>query len=135
MKYAFVYNVLLALFLLHLQSALCQNIKPVPFKKDNKFGYLRGKDTLVQAGYDDADSFYEGKAVVSLNGRYGYINTSGKTVIPFQYRYAERFINGIAIIAEGETGASYSSNLYDCGIIDTNGKFILQPNCISIGDA
>ena len=40
--------------------------------------------------------FSEGKAVCILNDKYGYIDKTGKTVIPFEYYFAEAFYQGYA---------------------------------------
>lgn len=69
----------------------------------SKEGYTNTKyyyiDTLCQVkidlaakGYKDAEEFSAGMAAVKNNdGDYGYINTKGALVIPFQYQYAWYF--------------------------------------------
>ncbi|MDE6310071.1 MAG: WG repeat-containing protein, partial [Muribaculaceae bacterium] len=41
--------------------------------------------------YDDAGDFYNGLAWVAKNGKRGYVNKSGDTVIPFIYDLAQDF--------------------------------------------
>ncbi len=40
--------------------------------------------------------FFESKAVIIKNGKYGYINTKGNIIIPCKFDYASSFINGMA---------------------------------------
>lgn len=50
------------------------------------------KIDLAAKGYKDAEAFSAGMAAVKNNeGDYGYINTKGALVIPFQYQYAWYF--------------------------------------------
>ena len=76
--------------------------------------------------------FSEGLAAVEKDGRYGYIDTSGKTAIPFKYDFAIEFENGYASVSlDGEdqvidkTGKNVYINRdnYDgVSTIGTNGK-------------
>ena len=43
----------------------------------------------------------EGMAIVSKDGKYGYINTKGKVVIDIKYSRAGLFVNGYAIVNDG----------------------------------
>ena len=60
--------------------------------------------------------FSEGLARVRADGKYGYIDGTGKLVIPAKYDRAEDFSGGVACIRSG--------NRY--GYIDKSGAFILQ---------
>lgn len=63
-----------------------------------------GPGTLINAStgkefnkkYDTASSFYQGIALVSKNGKYGYINKAGKEVIPLKYSFLTEFEGSIA---------------------------------------
>ena len=50
--------------------------------------------------YDSVESFYEGLAKVKLGddetGKYGYVDTTGKEVVPLKYDYTESFSGGLA---------------------------------------
>ena len=46
--------------------------------------------------YDYAESFSGGFALVKLKGKWGFINTEGKEVIPLKYDWAMSFENGKA---------------------------------------
>jgi hypothetical protein len=48
----------------------------------------------------DEDLASEGYGVVGIGGRYGYINTSGKVVVPLMYTAVSPFHNGVAYLRE-----------------------------------
>lgn len=54
----------------------------------------------IQPQYEDASRFSEGLAAVKQNGKWGYIDTDGKTVIPFDYDYAFSFNEGVAVVGK-----------------------------------
>ena len=55
---------------------------------------------FIAPKYEDASAFYEGLAAVKQNGKWGYIDETGKTVIPFQYDLALQFSEGKAVVAD-----------------------------------
>jgi len=58
----------------------------------------------------------EGNIFLAMkNGKYGYIDEKGKTIIPFKFSTALAFDNGVAIVSEDEAG----ENIY---YIDTKGQ-------------
>lgn len=60
-----------------------------------------------------------GMCQVEKDGKYGYVNTRGKLVIPFQYTKASPFSeNGLAFVV-GENGLG--------GYIDKTGKYVISP--------
>ena len=66
--------------------------------------------------YDNAgDYFSEGLAVVELNGKYGFIDKSGKVVIPIKYDDAWSFSEGLAEVSLN----------WKYGFIDKSGKVII----------
>lgn len=65
----------------------------------------------------DAADFSEGLAVVRRDEKYGYIDKSGKVVIPIQFDVAYKFKGGLAIVRQH--GKS--------GYIDQTGKFAIPP--------
>lgn len=56
----------------------------------------------LQAKYDRVTRFHDGLAVVSRNGRYGYVDTNGKLVLPLDYTHAMPFRNGRAVVGKNE---------------------------------
>ena len=59
---------------------------------------------------------FDGRMAAKLNGKFGFIATSGETVIPFEYIEVQNFNEGHAITAK-------ENNKF--GLIDTNGKTVL----------
>ncbi|MDR1056954.1 MAG: WG repeat-containing protein [Prevotellaceae bacterium] len=65
--------------------------------------------------YDGFERFSEGLARVSLNGKYGYIDKTGKRVIPLKYQEAGDFHEGLALVKlDGK-----------CGYIDKAGNAVV----------
>ncbi|MBQ8636697.1 MAG: WG repeat-containing protein [Clostridia bacterium] len=73
-------------------------LKGVAFNFEGVSTYATLEDgRLTSLDFDYIDSFKEGLAVVGIQGRgYGYIDTSGKIVIPAIYENASEFNNGKA---------------------------------------
>lgn len=112
-----------------------------------KFGYLSVTgDIAIEPIYEYASTFSEGLACVSDGEKYGFIDTTGKLVIPMKYslfnniksRY-QRTIFGIE--SEDKLEQLYTSFYYTrfsdgiCpvnengkfGFIDKNGEYIVEP--------
>lgn len=89
---------------------------------------------FISPKYEDAGSFNEGLAAVKENGKWGYIDETGKTVIPFQYDLALAFNEGKAVVAtlatEGE--GEYAYEVYKLGFVDRSGSY--TPLRYSLGD-
>ena len=81
--------------------------------KEGKYGLRNGHgDVVLEPKYDGADPFSEGLAAVNLGGtpfhsrrnlptltlggKWGYVNSVGKLVIPIQYKCVGRFREGLA---------------------------------------
>lgn len=74
--------------------------------------------------FEYARNFSDGLAVVRINHKYGYIDTSGKIVIPAEFLFADDFKDGKAFIR--------NKHKVD-GLIDKSGciSFILNMNSIA----
>lgn len=68
--------------------------------------------------YDRLSLFSEGYAAVCKNGKWGYIDKTGREVIPCQYDWANPFHEGLASVR-----FSYDSSY---GFIDTTGREVIQ---------
>lgn len=80
-------------------------------------------------GSDDHDdeSFREGLALVTTNSKSGFINKSGKIVIPIQFAYAYPFSEGLAAAAV----SSEPDSLW--GFIDKTGNWAIAPQFDFVG--
>jgi hypothetical protein len=80
-------------------------------------GYIE----IVSPKYGDVGSFSDGLAWVALNGKYGFIDKTGKEVIPLKYDSAYDFSGGLAVIELDEKR----------GFIDKTGKEVVPPKYYS----
>lgn len=71
-----------------------------------------GKVVISPAGYNRSEGFSEGFARVEKNGKFGFIDKTGKEITPFQYSWALSFSEGFAAVQRGGKW----------GFIDTTGK-------------
>lgn len=88
---------------------------------DNQMGCInpRGKYIVELGVYDSISEFSDGLALVKKDGKYGYIDVTGKEVIPVKYRQAGEFSEGYAFTKSGN----------DEGYIDKNGKLVIKCVC------
>ena len=61
-----------------------------------KYGYKANGIWIINPEYDRAEAFSESMAVVRKDGKYGYIDVSGRLVIPVKYQDAGSFSAGLA---------------------------------------
>lgn len=67
----------------------------IPFRQGNLWGYANpDRSVVIKPAYDEANWFISGYAVVKKGAKYGYINTSGKVVIPIKFYVAKPFRYG-----------------------------------------
>ena len=59
-------------------------------------------ETIIDPQYEDAQNFSGGYAAVKKNGKWGYIDETGKVVIDFKYDWAGLFSEGVAAVAVKE---------------------------------
>jgi len=74
-----------------------------------------------QARYERVDAFVEGMAMVSKDGKYGFINRAYQEVIPPVYLTANDFSDGLAVV-EVEDSLAASSGASFWIFIDKSGK-------------
>ena len=80
---------------------------------------------IVEPTFDNLYSFSEGLAGASMNGKWGFIDTTGKWVIQPQFGCVLDFFNGIA-------AASFEKSLLTgtsptLGFINKEGRWVIQP--------
>ena len=77
--------------------------------------YLKLAAEDWRSQYNVVVNFFEGLAVVLLNGQWGFVNQQGQVVIPLKYSYAWSFRKGLAVV---ELNGQY-------GVVDKTGKELL----------
>jgi hypothetical protein len=67
---------------------------------DGKYGFIdRNYTEIIPVIYDDAaEDFSDDLVCAKLNGKWGYINKAGKTVLPFRFERAQNFAEGLAAV-------------------------------------
>ncbi|MEJ7822903.1 MAG: WG repeat-containing protein [Chitinophagaceae bacterium] len=74
-------------------------------------------EQLTGFDYMVLGKFIEGVAKARIDNKFGFIYPTGKVAIPIEFEYCEDFINGYALIKQGEKW----------GAINKNGKIIIEP--------
>jgi hypothetical protein len=85
-------------------------LTPVHSDEKDKYGFVNKElKLIIPIGFKYACSFSEGLAVVQNNdGSWGYVNTSGKLVIPYDYsNRPSRFSSGLAKVLNSERRFGY----------------------------
>ncbi len=65
-------------------------------------------------------------------GKWGYVNTRGNTVIPFQYTTAEPFRHGQAIVSRPSDTEAFKGNVF--GVIDRQGETVIPFHYLHISE-
>lgn len=79
-------------------SPFSEGLALIRSNQNHFFINKKGEVVLDCSNYDWVDSFNSGLALVKLDNRFGYINSSGVLKIPLVYQKAESFINGYAAV-------------------------------------
>lgn len=92
----------------------------IPFKQGDLFGYCDSNlNVVVKAKYNVAHPFVEDRALVERNRLKGFIDLSGKEVVPCVHEYAIPFSDGHALVGKSKREANY---------IDKNGQVTSKIN-------
>src|SRR5205807_10269842 len=102
--------------LIQFSGHFSEGLLPVRLPGETDYIDRACKKMMMRNGY--AADFSEGLAVVSSkDGQVGYMDRSGKVLIPYMFQAARNFSEGLALVEkEGKWG-----------YIDTSGKFVIQP--------
>ena len=88
---------------------------------DSLFTFVDSTGKIIrQPGFEYALDFFEGRALVSNRGRYGYINRGGTLVIPMKYDVGWSFSEGLALVGTADRKDIKLS------LIDTSGNIIFD---------
>ncbi|MCL2168253.1 MAG: WG repeat-containing protein [Lentimicrobiaceae bacterium] len=105
MKKSFIFSALLtALYIIMTTTAFSQELEKIKIR--GKWGYVAklSHETVISCKYEEAKDFSEGLAAVLLSDNYssnyswGFIDKTGKEVIPFTFQLAESFSEGLAAV-------------------------------------
>ena len=91
---------------------------------------IRETDWAIEPRYDYAGPFIDGRALVKVNDKYGYINVSGDYVVIPIYDSARDFKNGYASIAKYE----WNNDILSWGFINKAGQVLVKPMCADVKD-
>lgn len=96
--------------------------------KNGKWGLVDGAGKMItQSIYESMGNygkFSEGLAAVTINKKSGYIDTTGKIIIPLKYAECNKFKYGTATVWIGDF----------CGLIDKTGKILIPVKYSSINN-
>ena len=90
-------KLLLPIFILLALPVFAQQLDQslIPYRQGNLWGYSNPDRTIaIRPAYDEANWFVSGYAVVKKGTKYGYIDRSGKMVIPAKFYSAKPFRYG-----------------------------------------
>ena len=109
-----------------------QNSAMFPIWDNNgKEGFIdENGNVVIKPQFDKVREFSEGFAPVMIGNKWGYINEKGEIVIAPRWLTVGQFNEGIAAITEQERwDVRNDSNYYtyNCGYINTNGDYVIQP--------
>lgn len=101
--------------------------------KKHRYGLLNYETgaLVIPCEYESLGDVSEGLLYAEKDDRYGYIDVNNKVIIPFKYKDAENFSEGLARVAvhggyyNSISGEMDSYSLY--GFIDKTGKFVIPP--------
>jgi hypothetical protein len=79
---------------------------------------------------ETAFSFFEGRATIKSNGYYGFIDKTGKIVVPCIYSYAYHYKNGLARVAIHDS----TSGINKYGFINEKGDVKVTPQFNNVED-
>ncbi|MFP5235255.1 MAG: WG repeat-containing protein [Acidobacteriota bacterium] len=112
-------------------GAFAEGLAPVWVGQDHyRFIDTRGS-FVFERGFDDANSFSEGRAVAKQGNRFGYIDKDGKTIIACRYTLARDFSEGLARV---EVEGSRSGFSPPTGFINCGGNMVIPPRFYSATD-
>lgn len=90
----------------------------VSYKEGSKYGFLGENGEKLDAVYENAGTFTDGAAPVEKDGKWGAIDKSGNTIVPFAYQEAaSHFSEGLLAVKKNGKW----------GFVDKTGKEVVVP--------
>jgi hypothetical protein len=84
-----------------------------------------------EGGFDEANGFSEGRALIKQGNRFGFIDKDGRTVIECRFTLARNFAEGLARVEVDESHSGFSPLT---GFIDRDGNVVISPHFRSAND-
>lgn len=99
------------------------------FRQEGKRGFLNiyTGEIVVPAQYDKAWVFSEGLGAAVKDGKVGFVNKKGETVISFQYGYSSQWKNQVDFLFKGGYCTVIDQTTGKQGLIDKLGKWAIKP--------
>lgn len=121
MKRKLCFFLLFALIEISTNWLMAQSSAPIPYRKNNKWGFVNSnKQLIVPIQYDSVSNFYAGIAVIKAANLYGTIDVNGKAVLPLKYSYIELLPNGNVWVEKDPPKSEESEILW--ALFDKKGK-------------
>ena len=77
-------------------------------------------NVVIKPAFQEIQRFSQGMAAVKIGGKWGYIDKTGKLVVPAIFDTAEPFIGGLAAVDQSTTSNGFT------GYIDRTGKKVIN---------
>ena len=79
-------------------------------RQGDRYGFIdRDGDVIVEPEWEKVGAFSSGRCPVMRDDRWGYVGRDGSLVVPLRFDYAWDFVDGLAVVREGdeETGRRF----------------------------
>lgn len=91
----------------------------IPFRVDDKWGFCdKNRNIKIPLLFDEARQYSEGIAAVSVNMKWGFIDSEGKKICDCNYKKVQDFRNGYASVLS-------SNSMENWGSIDRKGNMVI----------
>jgi WG containing repeat len=114
---------------------------PEPYQSNGLWGFARRGEPVIEARYRSVQPFQQERAVVELDGAFGFVDADGQEVVPPAYDALNSYADGYArarigelytfLDAEGQEFSHYFYNAYDFAegyapVLDRRGWFYIS---------
>ncbi len=91
------------------------------------YTYLNEQGKQLKKKYEDAKPFSAGFAAVKENGKWGFIDKSGKWLIEPNYKMVESFQNGLALAQKPSNDDKNDKETPKYGYLSADGNWLIPP--------